>query len=237
MKSLKYLVVAAVLMLLTGCSKDELSDLNSESQSSFSSVAVFNTIPGSSSLTLSTGNEPNSIWIVSGSEKFNYNSFLTYRNWFPGNLPLNIEYSYNGAKNRVLKNLNLEAGKFYSLFLTKGNNIETILSEDNILKPRQGYAKVRFVHMSMDAPSINASPFVGSNFLFDDIKFKDVTSFQEIDVNRYNSWLIESKDPSHNLSITSEFKMEVGKIYTLLLKGLVNTDIPEEEISLSVIKH
>lgn len=237
MKSLKYLVVAAVLLIFTSCSKDDISNLDMNSSSGFSSVAVFNTIPGSSSLTLSIGNEPNLTWIVSGSDKFHYNSFLTYRNWFPGNLSINVAYAYKGMNNHVVKNVNINAGKFYSLFLTKDNTVEAILSEDNIIKPAQGFAKVRFVHMSADAPSIKASPNEGSNFLFQNIKFKDVTGFQEIDVNKYNNWIIESQDPSNNLHITNEFKMEGGKIYTLLLKGLVNTENDGEEISFTVIKH
>lgn len=238
MKYLKYVIVFSALLIFSSCSKDDNeANLSMDNLTGLSSVAIFNTIPGSSSLTLSTGREPNVNWLISSSQKFDFNSFITYKNWYPGILQLNVNYSYEGNKKQSEKTVSLEHGKVYSLFLTKDSEVQAILSEDNIIKPSKGMAKVRFVHTSADAPNISAAPTHFSNLLFPNVKFKEVTPFQEIAISNMNLWSITSNDISNRLDIQNEFKLEEGQIYTLLLKGLVNTNNADEEISLSVIKH
>lgn len=228
-----------VLFVFSSCSKN---DFDSESMldysvGRFSSVSVFNTIPGSSSVAISEGAGNSAQWFVTANNAVSFGGYLPYRNWFSGVKTLTLESFSKTGKVAVQKELSLDAGKVYSLFMCQDKTIDAVISEDNVIKPKDGMAKIRVVHMGADAPAVSVSPAHFSNILFVDVKFKSVSDFREVMANEEMIWSISAAKGTNMPSIMSKFKLDNGGIYTLLIRGLVNSNDPDQEIGLKIIKH
>lgn len=202
---------------------------------SFSGLAVFNAIPNSAGVSLLLDGDRLNLT----HEKLSFGGHLSHRNVYPGAKSLAIDnFDTKGNFQRVVHHVALTSGAIYSLFLYEDNGVQSVLSNDNMVSPASGYAKVRFVHMVKDAPALTMNNGGGAEIVHKNISFKTVTDFIEMKAEKPITFKIVPDDLEKTLPeiILNDFKLEDRGIYTFLVKGLINTSNEKEQISLTVIK-
>ncbi|BAV08539.1 hypothetical protein FLA_4585 [Filimonas lacunae] len=116
-------------------------------------------------------------------------------------------------------------GGNYSLFATgiaSDNSLTTLLVEDDLQTPTSGKARVRFVHVSPDAPTVNV---LGNDSLWVSSRaYKTATDFIEVPGGSYTIKLNNSGDGT-NAYTSSVINLASGKNYTLVAQGLVGNTI------------
>lgn len=223
-----------ITLFLNSCVKDD--GMNPyDSPSDLSSLASFNAVPGTSELSLFLDGAR----LNKTDEKFSFSEFMSHRNVYPGEKKLNIEGVYvKGEKIRTLKDISLHAGNIYSLFLYEERGIQTLLTKDNIVVPKEGYAKIRLAHMVKDAPALSIWDKERPQPLFGNIPFKGVTEFIEVKADEIvELHIIPSGDRRNkSLEISQTFVPRNKAFYTLMVVGLINAEDKEQEVSLQVIE-
>lgn len=222
-----------ITLFLSSCVKDDANRVF-DNPGSLSSLAAFNAVPGTSEVNLFL----DGVRFNNTSEKFSFGEFMRHRNSFPGQKRLNIEgMTTKGESLRTSTGITLQAENIYSLFLYEEGGIQVKLSKDNIVVPKDGYAKIRFVHMVKDAPALSMWDKEQTQPLFGNIPFKDVTEFIEVKANESLSLkIIPTGDRNKTPEISQTFVPENRTLYTLMLVGLLNSDSKDEEVSLKSIK-
>ncbi|HWK56605.1 MAG TPA: DUF4397 domain-containing protein [Parapedobacter sp.] len=218
-----FLTIAMLAMgaLVGGCLKDD----NQVYQ--VAAVRALNAIPGSGQLDVFLGqnklNFDNEIW---QDEEFAYSDTLPYKNAWPNNRVVSIvnPMDYPNAKPIVQKTVNFIPGKFYSLYVVGYDDIEVLATEDDLTHPTEGKAKVRFVHLSPNAPTLDFEVYTGSDgntLRIDDKAFKETTGFAAVEGDiTYTINFIEHDGEA--LLHTFEFVPEAGMIYTVWVSGLID---------------
>lgn len=233
---MKYIYIAVLfcaLLLLNSCVKDDTNHMF-DNPRSLSSLATFNAVPGTSEVNLFL----DGIRFNNTDERFSFGQFMRHRNSFPGQKKLSIEgVTTKGEPVRALKDISLEAENIYSLFLYEEGGIQVKLSKDNIVVPRDGYAKIRLVHMVKDAPALSMWGKEQTQPLFGNIPFKDVTDFIEVKAKESLSLkIIPAGDRNKAPEILQTFVPENKAFYTLMVVGLLNSESKDEEVALKSIK-
>src|SRR5690606_31967948 len=117
-----------------------------------------------------------------------------------------------GTANNALSNISYDYLKdnFYTLFSTNtGTGSLLIVKADSLNQREATKAKVRFAHMSYDAPKINVS--ANEADMFSNVAFKTVTSFKDVNPGIYT---ITIDDPeSGDTKISKSFTLAADKIY------------------------
>lgn len=148
---------------------------------------------------------------------------------FPNNtgyLPVNagsrnVKVNAAGTSTTVINaNLNLEAGKNYSVFaVNRLASIEAVVLQDDLTTPAAGQAHVRVVHLSPDAPAVNIGVQGSTANLFSNIVFKGSTAFAPVPAGTYN---LEVRVASNGaVALTVPATLEAGKIYTVFARGFL----------------
>lgn len=143
--------------------------------------------------------------------------------------------------------LSVAGNTYYSVFITGTLQApETVILEDNLSRPAAGKAHVRVVHLSPDAPAVDLAGTLVSNtgtspVLLGNNMYKQTTAFTPVDAGFYRLQVRPSGTTTALPTFTQtnqvvptfipagtaipEFTMnfESGKIYTLAIRGFVNT--------------
>jgi hypothetical protein len=123
----------------------------------------------------------------------------------------------------------LAADRFYTLFIADTlQSIETVLVEDDLTPPDQasGKAKVRFAHLSPDAPAVDVA-VKGGGVLFSNQSFKGVTPFVEVTASTYNLEVRPAGTTTVALPL-NDIRFDAGKMYTVVAAGRLN---PQKDAS------
>ncbi len=126
----------------------------------------------------------------------------------------------------------------YSLFvcgLTSSNTVSTILTQDNLITPAPGKAKLRFVHTVVGAPTV--SFLTNSAVLFSAIPYKSVSGYTEITAGMYSIKVISADVSAVNLTNPINQTFENGKIYTVYFKGAIGAATDSLKLNLGVINN
>ncbi len=101
-------------------------------------------------------------------------------------------------------------------FLTE---IEPLVLEDDNSAPAMGMAKVRFVHASPDAPTVDITLTDGTT-LFDNVSFKEVGSYIEAPAGTLD---LEVRDETGTAVVLTleDVILESGTVYTVYAVGLL----------------
>ncbi len=131
--------------------------------------------------------------------------------------------------------LKLQSGKYYSVFVAgKKDSLSSLVLEDNLIRPSAGKAKIRFVHLSPDAPALDFDLSTEQS-LASNLSFKGSTDFHEVDAGTYaTSITSHSGDLVH---LEQEITLEAHKTYTFWVKGLLYTDQETEELGYKLMVH
>lgn len=230
------LLLGLVLFGLSSCMKDgDFSQNLDAATPGISGLAIFNAIPGSKSTTIAINGEQ----FNKTDESLSFGSYIKHQNVYAGERDLIIDnVTSTGTMERTSKKITLASTAAYSLFMYEDNGIQTILSKDNLILPRDGYAKIRVVHMVKDAAPLGVWNLSSSQLMFPKVSFKTITDFIEVKAGQALKLKIK---PVEGKSELPEIDIEEGEVkskafYTLLIKGLVETSDMSKEIGISFIK-
>ncbi len=98
--------------------------------------------------------------------------------------------------------------------------IEPLVLLDDNSAPAAGNAKVRFVHASPDAPTVDITLPDGTT-LFNDISFKENGGYVEVPGATYTLQVRDETGTAVVLTL-SDVTVEVGRVYTIYAVGLLN---------------
>ncbi|MBB6611404.1 DUF4397 domain-containing protein [Pontibacter sp. Tf4] len=116
----------------------------------------------------------------------------------------------------------------YTIFATGSlgaDDIEPLILTDDLTAPTAGNAKIRFVHLSPDAPAVdivNVTDVANESVLADGISFRDATAFASVPAGTYNLEVRTDADGTVVLPVNG-IVLESGKIYTVFARGFVQT--------------
>jgi hypothetical protein len=98
-------------------------------------------------------------------------------------------------------------------------DIEPLVLEDDNSAPTMGMAKVRFVHASPDAPTVDITLTDGTP-LFDNVSFKEVGNYIEAPAGTLD---LEVRDESGTTVVLTleDVTLEPGTVYTVYAIGLL----------------
>lgn len=131
--------------------------------------------------------------------------------------------------------INLAQGKYYSLFLTGLEaDLTNLLIEDDLSRPEEGKAKLRFVNVSPDAGALDFSIVTDSLFASNK-NFKEYTAFYNIAPGTYSATF--SSHTGEAVDFDFELKLERGKTYTVVARGLVETTNEDQKLENGLINH
>ncbi|GEM_PF-1411618 len=232
MRYITFFISILSILFFSGCSKYDDLENQLDSLGEMSALAIFNTVPNS--LNMEVYLEGKKVKLAN--EKLSFGGYLPYKYQFAGKKKIKIVSYYRGGEDSYEGVVDLQAGKVYSLFVNKDYKLNIVQSEDNIIKPKPGYAKIRLAHMSYDAASLSLNE-EGGKQLFKNIKYKDVTGFVEIKSSSSLSLLVRPIGLNRMPQLDQNFKPEDQGIYTLLVRGYIDPNNEDEAISMKLIEH
>jgi len=99
------------------------------------------------------------------------------------------------------------------------DQIEPLVLIDDNTPPASGEAKVRFVHASPDAPTVDITLADGTT-LFDNIAFKEASAYLEVAAGMYD---LQVRDETGAVVVLEldDVELAAGKIYTVFAVGLL----------------
>jgi len=226
--SIMLLLFAFISFSLNSCLKDSGPDTGSI----VSAITIIHASPNSPAFDFVLDNQR--ILDPSGPE-FVYGKKIPYFRAFSGSRLARIYEKNNFISPLHEVELKLISGIYYSLFIggTK-ESLTSLLIEDDLTKPLDGKAKIRFVNLSPDAQALDFD-ISTSTTLASNKKFNEYTSFQELEAGIYNATIKSHNGNSINLPV--DLELEDGKIYTIWAKGFINTDIEEEKFGYETLTH
>ncbi|TJY68696.1 DUF4397 domain-containing protein [Sphingobacterium alkalisoli] len=221
---------AVVSMTLFACNKASIDEMH-DGVVNLSSVGVVNAVPGSSGMDVFV----NSTRINNTSDKLFFGEHIPYRNTYSGDVEFALT-SYSGTKQEVHKEqLTFHPNRVYSVFVYREGGLKLLQSEDNVLLPAKGQAKLRVVHLGGNVASMKVFSDE-RNVIFQRVGYKEVSSFINLPINiGYN---LEITDENSDVTLELSFEPQNQGIYTLLIKGNKNNvGAGETGLEAKIIKH
>ncbi|MCZ4244077.1 DUF4397 domain-containing protein [Pedobacter punctiformis] len=128
-----------------------------------------------------------------------------------------------------------KSGKNYSLFIADvPGKTAFVFAEDDLTAPAADKVKIRFVNMSPDVEALDFN-VQGKQALFTNQAFKAVSKFESMDAANEITFEIKATGKTEVLSTLSKVKIEKGKIYTILVKGLKGSTDEATKLALTMI--
>ncbi|RYD77677.1 MAG: DUF4397 domain-containing protein [Sphingobacteriales bacterium] len=202
------LALLAVTIFLSACKKD----WDESNTITVAGIGFVHASPGTGALDFIVDNQR------ANNKDFNYTNDLGYYGAYPGSRLFGITKK-DSLRLLNTANVTLRSGLFYSAFVVDVLPAPKILVvEDDLTAPATGKAKIRFINLSPDAPSLDLAVEGANTALVTAKAYKEASPFISIDpAVSYNFQIKESNNVTATLPAT---KIEAGKIYTLWAKGL-----------------
>lgn len=139
----------------------------------------------------------------------------------------NFKINVSGTATSVINaDITLKENVNYSLFaINKVDSIAGLLIEDDLSTPESGKAKVRFLHLSPDAPAVDITLLDGTK-VFPDFTYKEISAFTNLAAGKYNLQVRVAGTSTVALTLP-EITLVSGKIYTIFAKGLLTGAGPQ----------
>lgn len=149
---------------------------------------------------------------------FKYTDASPYLRFYTGERDLKFT-PYNASNTLLDTTVTLKDKEFYSVFVVgTENDIEALITEDDIPEVGEGKALVRIVHLSPDTEAVNLLKDEDEDPLFDNIEYKKASTYKEIDAEKTSFDLISSDDDGA-LSSVSNYDFRAGNVYTIIVRG------------------
>ncbi len=125
--------------------------------------------------------------------------------------------------------LDLQAGMDYTAIATGLlNDIQPLVLVDDNTPPAAGRTKIRFVHLSPNAPAVDIA-VAGGPVLFSNVPFRGVGGYTEVDAGTYN---LEVREAGTNNVVLAVPNVAVrgDRVYTVYAMGIVGGEPPLEAV-------
>lgn len=204
------------------CSKDDDTVVNPESQ-----VRVIHAIPGTGSVDFYLNGTKQNATAIAFGDVTGYiassNGDKTAEFKTGGTTILSAPVSFDGSN--------------YSLFATgrsSNNSLTTLLVKDVLQTPASGKVRLRFVHVSPDAPTVNV--VLNDSVWFASKPYKSATDFVEANAGTYTIKLNNSS--TGTTAYTQSVTLAAGKNYSLVAEGMVSgTPVIDPALTIDVIDY
>lgn len=209
MKHLKLLKAAVLggLIILTAASCTQ----HYEEPPALSALSFINASPDAPSVAVYLNNNK----INTDSVAYAHN--LDYINAYSGAREATV---YRGTEKKVSTTLDLKQGRVYSLFLAgQWANAELVLLEDSLYIPAPGKAHIRFVNMSVGAPSLDLGVNDGSTIVSGK-EYKSNGGFIDIDGDKQYTFVLRQHGSTQDKITMPSITIERGFNYTIWAKGV-----------------
>lgn len=149
-----------------------------------------------------------------------YGDYIDYFRAITGTRIAGFHNHFSQAK--ILSDtIKLTANTDYSLFLiNKASTPQALLLTDTLKKPASGYAGIRFVNLSPDAPGVDLA-IKGGSVLVSNKSFKGYSSFLPLASGSSYTFQVLRSGTSTVLATSPVIKPDGGFVYTMYLQGLV----------------
>src|SRR5690606_505948 len=207
---LAFLGMAIVAVTFSACLKDDTGP------SQISATAALNAVPGSGELDIGLDNNQlnDRYW----GEEFAYTDVLPYKNAYPGNRLVRVLDPQNpNSGPLVYETVTFVPGKFYSLYVVGYDELQIMVTEDDLSAPGEGNAKLRFIQLSPDAPSLDIKEAGEGTVLAEGLEFMDAIDFATIAADEPYTFEI-TEQGSDEVLHSFDFTPESNLIYTIWIK-------------------
>lgn len=204
--------MAMGVVAFSSCLKDDTGP------SQISATAALNAVPGSEGLDIGLDNNQlnDRYW----GEDFVYTDVLPYKNAYPGSRLVRVfDPGTPNAEPLTYETVNFQPGKFYTLYVVGDDELQIVVTEDDLTAPGEGNAKIRFMQLSPDAPALDIRESTGGDVRAEDLKFMDVGDFFTVEADEpyvFDVTEAGSNEVIHSIDLTPES----NTIYTIWIKGL-----------------
>lgn len=196
--------IALLMLALTACGKEDAFPLKV-------TCTLVNASPDAPALNLFIDNNPYDMPALS----------------FPGHSHLelnagkrNLKLGLTATAPLVDTTLFIVENRDYSLYIIDAlDSIETVFKRDTLTLPATDKAKIRFIHLSPDAPAVSFNAHSGINTLsLSNQRYKNFPAFAEVDARNYKIGFSINNDGGP-VYLPDSIALASGKIYTFLLQG------------------
>src|SRR5690606_35422379 len=151
---------------------------------------------------------------------FAYGDTLGYFNAFPGQRWVRVfEDAQAAAQPLAQGTINLAPGQAYTVYVVGYEELELIATSDDLSAPESGKAKIRFVNLSPDAPSLGLGIRGVQTLIASDKEYKKYSDFVEVDADETHTFditLHEGGDVVHSVALVPA----AGRVSAARPKGL-----------------
>lgn len=153
---------------------------------------------------------------------FAYKDVSNYLTLPAGKYQVDIYPTGNMVSTILSRKINIEQGKIYTFFITGDvKNVKWVVIEDDYAVPR-GEAKVRFIHLAHDAPSVDIA-VKNRDVLFSNLAFRKHTNYLVLSPMTVD---LEARIASSNTIALSipQVQLKENKVYSILIVGAFESD-------------
>jgi hypothetical protein len=203
--------IIAIVFTLSGCIKDVAEP------TPIGYMTIYDASPDAPSLDIYLNDGK----INTGAFTFSNNSGYLNISEGVNNLKFN---SYNTSTKLLEVSINVVADSLYSLFIVNGGNqIEAWKIRDLSPVASAGKARVRFINLSPDSPTLKITNTEDSSSVFTGQSYRTASEFIEIPADgTANSLNIVDIDSDKVLTTVDNLPLEPAKYYTLVAKGFLH---------------
>eukprot|EP01037_Dinobryon_pediforme_P000864 gene864-869_t len=144
----------------------------------------------------------------------------------------------NGSNQAAAKSVfDLKPKTAYSIYITDiPSKVNLLLTEDDLSRPATGKAKIRFINLSPDAGSLDLSILGDTTAIFTKTSFKSNTAFLQVNPSTAIGFAI-SDSTKTSLATSPKYRLEQGKIYTVIAKGLKSAADTTTKLAVGMIRN
>jgi hypothetical protein len=202
----KVALAALVIFTAAGCIKNH-DDIPAPA---ISGLAFVNASPDAPSVNINVDNRQ------VNSDSFPFKSHIDYVNAFSGTREVT---AFEGGTKKTTANITLEEGRLYSLFLAgPWASSEFVLLEDSLSRPESGKAHIRFLNMSVGAPSLDL--LSGGTALVANKAYKANSGYINVDGDKQYNFTIREHGQSADKVTLSAITIQAGYNYTIWANGV-----------------
>ncbi|WP_214072735.1 DUF4397 domain-containing protein [Mucilaginibacter sp. dw_454] len=200
------LSAATILLMAAGCSKNDNGPV--PAVSAVSIIGASADAPG-----LIVYLDQNRV----NGDSLHFSDHTGYVNAYSGSRQVT---AYAGQIKKLSGTIALDQGKFYSLFLAgKFQSAEFVLLQDSLVNPGTGKANIRFVNMSVDAPSLDLGLADGST-LVSGRTYKQNSAYITVNGGQSYHFVIREHGATAVKVDMPAGTLNSGHSYTIWAKGL-----------------
>jgi hypothetical protein len=224
-KLLTFAVALFLGLFLTGCKKDNNSDL----QTSFISInnATLTSLDFNIYL---PGKEKDKVSVNDAS--LQRGSSTGYVGVYDGTWMLEAILS-DTLSTKITREQKLTGNEYTSLFVIKPDSLDFFIIKDDLQERNADHPKIKFLNLSKDADALSLEmTLLSAVKSFPGVRYKSFTPYQEIDER--SSYHITLKNAANAILLEADQGFQRGKLYTIWTTGLIKPNLIAERLQMHI---